>query len=217
MEQKCLTIQSLSPSNISRQEKRSVCLCVCAYVCLGIRVCLYVCIFVCAHACVCVQVHGYVSTCFYTGLFLHVHTVRVSFSLAGSWLDPGWQCLLVLHPVLQQRSEIVIKYILLADPSQLVLALSLTSSPYLPQISLSVLGLAVLEENKSYSCFFHDSESPATVTDVGVTCLSPDPHRVLTGPPGQGEFQGGQMGTRHGTCFSILFIHTHAQAHTSSF
>uniref|UniRef100_A0AAZ3S3U1 Plexin-B1 n=1 Tax=Oncorhynchus tshawytscha TaxID=74940 RepID=A0AAZ3S3U1_ONCTS len=37
MEQKCLTIQSLSPSNISRQEKRSVCLCVCAYVCLGIR------------------------------------------------------------------------------------------------------------------------------------------------------------------------------------
>uniref|UniRef100_A0A8C7VJ65 Plexin-B1 n=1 Tax=Oncorhynchus mykiss TaxID=8022 RepID=A0A8C7VJ65_ONCMY len=52
-------------------------------------------------------------------------------------------------------------------------------------ISLSVLGLAVLEENKSYSCFFHDSESPATVTDVGVTCLSPDPHRVLTGPPGQ--------------------------------
>uniref|UniRef100_A0A8C7K7D9 Plexin-B1 n=1 Tax=Oncorhynchus kisutch TaxID=8019 RepID=A0A8C7K7D9_ONCKI len=41
MEQKCLTIQSLSPSNISRQEKRSVCLCVCAYVCLGIRVCVY--------------------------------------------------------------------------------------------------------------------------------------------------------------------------------
>uniref|UniRef100_A0AAZ3SQH1 Plexin-B1 n=1 Tax=Oncorhynchus tshawytscha TaxID=74940 RepID=A0AAZ3SQH1_ONCTS len=79
-------------------------------------------------------------------------------------------------------------------------------------ISLSVLGLAVLEEDKSYSCFFHDSESPATVTDMGVTCLSPDPHRVLTGPPGQGEFQGGQMGTRHGTCFSILFIHTHAQA-----
>uniref|UniRef100_A0A4W5PC85 Plexin-B1 n=1 Tax=Hucho hucho TaxID=62062 RepID=A0A4W5PC85_9TELE len=30
MEQKCLTIQSLSPSNISRQDKRSVCLCVCA-------------------------------------------------------------------------------------------------------------------------------------------------------------------------------------------
>uniref|UniRef100_A0A8C7N2P4 Plexin-B1 n=1 Tax=Oncorhynchus kisutch TaxID=8019 RepID=A0A8C7N2P4_ONCKI len=52
-------------------------------------------------------------------------------------------------------------------------------------ISLSVLGLAVLEEDKSYSCFFHDSESPATVTDMGVTCLSPDPHRVLTGPPGQ--------------------------------
>uniref|UniRef100_A0A674CSA0 Plexin-B1 n=1 Tax=Salmo trutta TaxID=8032 RepID=A0A674CSA0_SALTR len=73
------------------------------------------------------------------------------------------------------------------------------------------LGLAVLEEDKSYSCFFHNSESPATVTDMGVTCLSPDPHRVLTGPPGQGEFQGGQMGTRHGTCFSILFIHTHAQ------
>uniref|UniRef100_A0A674CQV0 Plexin-B1 n=1 Tax=Salmo trutta TaxID=8032 RepID=A0A674CQV0_SALTR len=48
-------------------------------------------------------------------------------------------------------------------------------------ISLSVLGLAVLEEDKSYSCFFHNSESPATVTDMGVTCLSPDPHRVLTG------------------------------------
>uniref|UniRef100_A0A4W5PCB0 Plexin-B1 n=1 Tax=Hucho hucho TaxID=62062 RepID=A0A4W5PCB0_9TELE len=52
-------------------------------------------------------------------------------------------------------------------------------------ISLSVLGLAILEEDRSYSCFFHDSESPATVTDMGVTCLSPDPHRVLTGPPGQ--------------------------------
>ncbi|XP_045079683.1 plexin-B1 isoform X1 [Coregonus clupeaformis] len=52
-------------------------------------------------------------------------------------------------------------------------------------ISLSVLGLAILEEDKSYSCFFHDAESPATVTDMGVTCLSPDPHRVLTVPPGQ--------------------------------
>ncbi|CAB1354237.1 unnamed protein product, partial [Coregonus sp. 'balchen'] len=46
-------------------------------------------------------------------------------------------------------------------------------------------GLPILEEDNSYSCFFHDTESPATVTDTGVTCLSPDPHRVPTVPPGQ--------------------------------
>ncbi|KAM4625433.1 plexin-B1 [Polymixia lowei] len=52
-------------------------------------------------------------------------------------------------------------------------------------ISLSVPGLPVLELGESYSCFFHDSQSPATVTEAGVTCQSPDPRRVPAVPPGQ--------------------------------
>uniref|UniRef100_A0A8C7CC93 Plexin-B1 n=1 Tax=Oncorhynchus kisutch TaxID=8019 RepID=A0A8C7CC93_ONCKI len=34
---------------------------------------------------------------------------------------------------------------------------------------------------------------PATVTDTGVTCLSPDPNRVPAVPPGQGEYQRGEI------------------------
>ncbi|KAM9364388.1 plexin-B1 [Pholidichthys leucotaenia] len=52
-------------------------------------------------------------------------------------------------------------------------------------VSLSVPGLPVLEKGESYSCFFQDSHSPATVTTDGVTCSSPDPSRVSMVPPGQ--------------------------------
>ncbi|XP_008298198.1 plexin-B1-like, partial [Stegastes partitus] len=52
-------------------------------------------------------------------------------------------------------------------------------------VSLSIPGLPVLEKGESYSCFFEDSHSPATVTDTGVTCHSPDTSRVPTVPPGQ--------------------------------
>lgn len=56
-----------------------------------------------------------------------------------------------------------------------------------PQVSLSVPGLPVLEKGESYSCFFQESHSPATVTETGVTCHSPDTRRVPVVPPGQGE------------------------------
>ncbi|KAK2821006.1 hypothetical protein Q5P01_023965 [Channa striata] len=52
-------------------------------------------------------------------------------------------------------------------------------------VSLSVLGLPVLEKDESYSCHFHHSHSPATRTDTGVTCLSPDTSKIPTVPPGQ--------------------------------
>uniref|UniRef100_A0A8C7C653 Plexin-B1 n=1 Tax=Oncorhynchus kisutch TaxID=8019 RepID=A0A8C7C653_ONCKI len=61
------------------------------------------------------------------------------------------------------------------------------------RIALSVPGLPILEEDNSYACYFHDTESPATVTDTGVTCLSPDPNRVPAVPPGQGEYQRGEI------------------------
>ncbi|XP_072540737.1 plexin-B1 isoform X3 [Salminus brasiliensis] len=52
-------------------------------------------------------------------------------------------------------------------------------------ISLSIPRLPRLQDEESYSCFFKDSPSPATVTDAGVSCPSPDPQRVPTVPPGQ--------------------------------
>ncbi|KAF3689372.1 Plexin-B1 Semaphorin receptor SEP Precursor [Channa argus] len=52
-------------------------------------------------------------------------------------------------------------------------------------VSLSVLGLPVLEKEESYSCYYQDSQSPATLTETGVTCLSPDTSRIPTVPPGQ--------------------------------
>ncbi|XP_055765075.1 plexin-B1-like isoform X2 [Salvelinus fontinalis] len=65
------------------------------------------------------------------------------------------------------------------------------------RIALSVPGLPILEEGNSYACYFHDTESPATVTDTGVTCLSPDPHRVPAVPPGQ-EFVTVTLSLRFG-------------------
>uniref|UniRef100_A0A4W6EFL8 Plexin-B1 n=1 Tax=Lates calcarifer TaxID=8187 RepID=A0A4W6EFL8_LATCA len=52
-------------------------------------------------------------------------------------------------------------------------------------VSLTLPGLPVLEKDESYSCFFEDSHSPATVTKTGVTCHSPDTSRVPMVPPGQ--------------------------------
>uniref|UniRef100_A0A4W5N018 Plexin-B1 n=1 Tax=Hucho hucho TaxID=62062 RepID=A0A4W5N018_9TELE len=65
------------------------------------------------------------------------------------------------------------------------------------RIALSVPGLPILEEDNSYACYFHDTESPATITDTGVTCLSPDPHRVPAVPPGQ-EFVTVTLSLRFG-------------------
>ncbi|XP_066518969.1 plexin-B1 isoform X2 [Hoplias malabaricus] len=52
-------------------------------------------------------------------------------------------------------------------------------------ISLSIPGLPRLQDGKSYSCFFKDNPSPATITETGVTCPSPDPQSVPSVPPGQ--------------------------------
>ncbi|XP_029006968.1 plexin-B1 isoform X1 [Betta splendens] len=52
-------------------------------------------------------------------------------------------------------------------------------------VSLSVPGLPVLEKDESYSCYFQDSHTLATVTEAGVTCYSPDIGRVATVPSGQ--------------------------------
>ncbi|XP_028261895.1 plexin-B1-like isoform X3 [Parambassis ranga] len=52
-------------------------------------------------------------------------------------------------------------------------------------VSLSVPGLPVLEKGESYSCFFQNSHSPATITETGVICQSPDTSRVPMVHPGQ--------------------------------
>ncbi|XP_036388457.1 plexin-B1 [Megalops cyprinoides] len=52
-------------------------------------------------------------------------------------------------------------------------------------IVLSVPGLPSLEEGEAYTCFFQEHGSPATVTDAGITCSSPDADKVP--PVHQGE------------------------------
>uniref|UniRef100_H2ZZT0 Plexin-B1 n=1 Tax=Latimeria chalumnae TaxID=7897 RepID=H2ZZT0_LATCH len=51
-------------------------------------------------------------------------------------------------------------------------------------IFLTVSALPTLWEEESYSCFFEDYESPAALTERGVTCPSPDPHKVPPMKPG---------------------------------
>ncbi|KAI1890454.1 hypothetical protein AGOR_G00153870 [Albula goreensis] len=52
-------------------------------------------------------------------------------------------------------------------------------------ISLSVPGLPSLEDHEAYSCYFHDNESPASITETGVTCFSPDAYEVPSIQPGE--------------------------------
>ncbi|KAM6927913.1 plexin-B1 [Xenentodon cancila] len=49
-------------------------------------------------------------------------------------------------------------------------------------VSLTIPGLPVLEKGESYFCFFQDRPSPASVTETGVSCYSPDPGRTPTVP-----------------------------------
>lgn len=58
---------------------------------------------------------------------------------------------------------------------------------YFSQVSLSIPRLPVLENGESYSCYFQDSHTPATITETGVTCRSPDTSRVPLVFRGQGE------------------------------
>ncbi|KAF4079115.1 hypothetical protein AMELA_G00189360 [Ameiurus melas] len=52
-------------------------------------------------------------------------------------------------------------------------------------ITLSIPGLPRLNDGESYSCFFKDTSSPATISESGVTCPSPDPQKVPAVSPGQ--------------------------------
>ncbi|XP_053539634.1 plexin-B1 isoform X2 [Ictalurus punctatus] len=52
-------------------------------------------------------------------------------------------------------------------------------------ITLSIPGLPRLKDGESYSCFFQDTSSPATISESGVTCPSPDPQKVPAVSPGQ--------------------------------
>ncbi|XP_037831114.1 plexin-B1 isoform X2 [Kryptolebias marmoratus] len=52
-------------------------------------------------------------------------------------------------------------------------------------VSLSIPGLPVLEKDESYSCFFQDSHSPATLTETGLSCQSPASSGIPPVPPGQ--------------------------------
>ncbi|XP_053724193.1 plexin-B1 [Synchiropus splendidus] len=52
-------------------------------------------------------------------------------------------------------------------------------------ISLTVPGLPEIKTGDSYSCYFHNTHSPATVTAYGVTCQSPDTSQLPMVPTGQ--------------------------------
>ncbi|XP_062401701.1 plexin-B1 [Sardina pilchardus] len=52
-------------------------------------------------------------------------------------------------------------------------------------LSLSIPGLPRLEPGESYSCYFQENSSPATITDDGITCSSPDASKVPAVPPRQ--------------------------------
>uniref|UniRef100_A0AAY4E1J5 Plexin-B1 n=1 Tax=Denticeps clupeoides TaxID=299321 RepID=A0AAY4E1J5_9TELE len=64
-------------------------------------------------------------------------------------------------------------------------------------VSLSIPGLPGLEPGESYSCFFEENSSPATVTEAGITCTSPDIGKVPTVPPGQ-DFAAIMLSLRFG-------------------
>uniref|UniRef100_A0A8D3CE43 Plexin-B1 n=1 Tax=Scophthalmus maximus TaxID=52904 RepID=A0A8D3CE43_SCOMX len=55
-------------------------------------------------------------------------------------------------------------------------------------ITVSVEGLPSLGEAESYSCFFQDTESPASLTNTGVTCSTPDASSLPTIGHGDGEY-----------------------------
>uniref|UniRef100_A0A7N6A9K9 Plexin-B1 n=1 Tax=Anabas testudineus TaxID=64144 RepID=A0A7N6A9K9_ANATE len=74
-------------------------------------------------------------------------------------------------------------------------------------VFLSVPGLPVLEKDESYSCYFQDSHSPATVTGTGVTCHSPDTGRVPMVPPGQGDLTTSCIEIRFSAC-ELLYTKT---------
>uniref|UniRef100_A0A3Q2G1F2 Plexin-B1 n=1 Tax=Cyprinodon variegatus TaxID=28743 RepID=A0A3Q2G1F2_CYPVA len=71
-------------------------------------------------------------------------------------------------------------------------------------VSLSIPGLPLLDRGESYSCSFQSSSSPATITQAGVACQSPDSSRIPSVPPGQGGSGGG--GGTTGLGVNVLFV-----------
>lgn len=68
---------------------------------------------------------------------------------------------------------------------------------------VSVEGLPSLGEGEAYSCFFQDTETPASLTNTGVTCSTPD----ATGLPPIGHGDGERHSIWHfymmGQFFSV--------------
>lgn len=60
--------------------------------------------------------------------------------------------------------------------------------PFLCQITVSVEGLPTLGKGEAYSCFFQDIETPASLTNTGVTCPTPDANSVPLIGDGDGKF-----------------------------
>lgn len=55
------------------------------------------------------------------------------------------------------------------------------------QITVSVEGLPSLGKGEAYSCFFQDTETPASLTDTGVICPTPDASSLPIIGHGDGE------------------------------
>uniref|UniRef100_A0A7N8XPQ6 Plexin b1a n=1 Tax=Mastacembelus armatus TaxID=205130 RepID=A0A7N8XPQ6_9TELE len=56
------------------------------------------------------------------------------------------------------------------------------------EITVSVDGLPSLGEGEAYSCFFEDTETPASVSNNGVTCTTPDASSLPPIGHGDGEY-----------------------------
>lgn len=56
------------------------------------------------------------------------------------------------------------------------------------QIAVSVEGLPSLEKAETYSCYFHDTETPASFTSTGVSCPTPDADSLPPIRHGDGRF-----------------------------
>ncbi|KAK5871897.1 hypothetical protein PBY51_012637 [Eleginops maclovinus] len=105
----------------------------------------------------------------------------------GQWLwsfDMEQQCLVVQELNPSNISQGESRRVSLKQQRSSVVGFT-PSVHILTQVSVSVAGLPVLEKGETYSCFFQDSHSPASVTESGVTCHSPDSIRVPRVPPGQ--------------------------------
>lgn len=87
----------------------------------------------------------------------------------------------------------------------------------LPQITVSVEGLPSLSKEEAYSCFFHDTESSAVLTNTGVVCSTPNPDSLPPISYGDGMQKTNEPASCHSSsqkskpcwqliCFSAEFV-----------